>query len=47
MRDGPRLEAAIEVLEAIGATDRAADRVLDRYLKDRRYIGGGDRGAIA
>ena len=47
MKDGARLAAAIEVLEAIGATDRAADRVLDRYLKDRRYIGGGDRGAIA
>src|SRR3546814_10091512 len=47
MRDGARLAAAIEVLEAIAATDRAADRVLDRYLKDRRYIGGGDRGEIA
>lgn len=47
MRDGARLAAAIEVLEAIGATDRPADRVLDRYLKDRRYIGGGDRAAIA
>lgn len=47
MKDGARLAAAIEVLEAIAATDRPADRVLDRYLKDRRYIGGGDRGAIA
>jgi len=47
MKNGARLAAAIEVLEAIAATDRPADRVLDRYLKDRRYIGGGDRGAIA
>lgn len=47
MRDGPRLAAVIEVLDAIGATDRPADRVLDRYLKDRRYIGSGDRGSIA
>jgi len=47
MRDGARLAAAIEVLEAIDATDRPADRVLDRYLKDRRYIGSGDRGAVA
>ena len=47
MKDAARLAAAIEVLEAVAATDRAADRVLDRYLKDRRYIGGGDRGEIA
>src|SRR5690606_4660144 len=47
MKDAARLAAAIEVLEAIGATERPADRVLDRYLKDRRYIGGGDRGEIA
>lgn len=47
MKDGARLAAVIEVLEAVGATERPADRVLDRYLKDRRYIGGSDRGAIA
>lgn len=47
MKDSARLAAAIEVLEAVAATDRPADRVLDRYLKDRRYIGGSDRGAIA
>lgn len=47
MKDGARLAAAIEVLEAVASTDRPADRVLDRYLKDRRYIGGSDRGAIA
>ena len=47
MKDGARLAAAIEVLEAAAATDRPTDRVLDRYLKDRRYIGGGDRAAIA
>jgi 16S rRNA (cytosine967-C5)-methyltransferase len=47
MRNNARIQAAIEVLDAIDATDRPADRVLDRYLKDRRYIGGGDRGTIS
>lgn len=47
MRPAGRLAAAIEILEAIDATDRPADRVLDRYIRDRRYIGGGDRSAIA
>lgn len=47
MKPAGRLAAAIEILEAIDATDRPADRVLDRYVRDRRYIGGGDRSAIA
>ncbi|NQW10944.1 MAG: RsmB/NOP family class I SAM-dependent RNA methyltransferase [Alphaproteobacteria bacterium] len=46
MKYSARIEAAIEVLAAIGVTDRPADRVLDRYLRDRRYIGGSDRAAI-
>ncbi|MDF1793741.1 MAG: RsmB/NOP family class I SAM-dependent RNA methyltransferase [Thalassobaculaceae bacterium] len=47
MKPAGRLEAAIEILEAIDATNRPADRVLDRYIRDRRYIGGGDRSSIA
>lgn len=47
MKTAGRVAAAIEILDAIDATDRPADRVLDRYVRDRRYIGGGDRSAIA
>lgn len=47
MRPAGRLAAAIEILEAIDATNRPADRVLDRYIRDRRYIGGSDRSSIA
>ena len=46
MKENSRLQAAIELLDAIGATGRPADRVVDRYLKDRRYIGSGDRSQI-
>ena len=46
MKNNARLLATIEALEAIEATDRPADRVVDRYLKNRRFIGSGDRGAI-
>jgi len=48
MTPSARLAAAIEALGAIGA-DAAppADRVLDRYFRDRRYIGSKDRQAIA
>jgi len=46
MKENSRLQAVIEVLDAVETTGRPADRVLDRYLRERRYIGGGDRGAI-
>ncbi|MBL8688560.1 MAG: rRNA cytosine-C5-methylase, partial [Rhodospirillaceae bacterium] len=48
MTPSARLAAAIEALGAIAA-DAAppADRVLDRYFRDRRYIGSKDRQAIA
>ena len=48
MTPSARLAAAIEALGAIAA-DAAppADRVLDRYFRDRRYIGSKDRHAIA
>ena len=46
MKHAARIAAVIEILLAIDMTDRPADRVLDRYLRDRRYIGSGDRSAI-
>lgn len=47
MRPAGRLAAAIEILQAIDESGRPADRILDRYIRDRRFIGGGDRSAIA
>ncbi len=46
MRPAGRLAAAIEILDAVDETGRPADRVLDRYVRDRRFIGGSDRSAI-
>lgn len=46
MRPAGRIAAAIEILTEIDTSNRPADRVLDRYVRDRRYIGGGDRSAI-
>jgi 16S rRNA (cytosine967-C5)-methyltransferase len=48
MTPSARLAAAIEALGAISAeAGPPADRVLDRYFRDRRYIGSKDRQAIA
>lgn len=48
MTPSARLAAAIEALGAISAEAAPpADRVLDRYFRDRRYIGSKDRQAIA
>ena len=47
MRPASRLAAALEILQTVEETDRPADRVLDRYVRERRFIGGGDRAAIA
>lgn len=46
MTPAARLEAAIEVLDAIAADARPADLVTRRYLRKRRYIGSKDRRAI-
>jgi 16S rRNA (cytosine967-C5)-methyltransferase len=46
MIPGARIAAAIEILDAIAADSRPADRALDAYLRQRRYIGGGDRKTI-
>ena len=47
MRPPAHLATAIEILTAIGETDRAADRVVTQELRRRRYAGGRDRRAIS
>ena len=47
MTPGARLAAAVELLGAVGAGDRPADRVVANYFVARRYAGAKDRRAIA
>lgn len=47
MTPGARIATAIEALEAIAAADRPADTVMDAYFRARRYMGSGDRRAVA
>ena len=50
MRPAARLQAAIEILDeviaATGSNGAAADTLIQRYFRDRRYAGSGDRAAI-
>jgi len=46
MTPGARIQAAIEVLDAIGQGTQPADHVATAYFRGRRYIGSGDRAAI-
>jgi 16S rRNA (cytosine967-C5)-methyltransferase len=46
VRPGPRIQAAIEVLEAIDAGGDAADRIVAAYFRRRRYAGSKDRAAV-
>ncbi|MBU1463850.1 MAG: RsmB/NOP family class I SAM-dependent RNA methyltransferase, partial [Alphaproteobacteria bacterium] len=50
MTPAARLQAAIELLDAIIASARdggpAADTLIARYFKERRYAGSGDRRAV-
>jgi 16S rRNA (cytosine967-C5)-methyltransferase len=46
MTPGARIAAAIELLELIEAENRPADRVVDGYMRQRRYIGSKDRVAV-
>lgn len=47
MTPGARVQAAIELLQAIADAPRApADRVAAAYFRDRRYVGSKDRGAV-
>lgn len=47
MTPAARLQAAIEILDQVLATDRAADGVLASFFRNRRYIGGGDRRTVS
>jgi 16S rRNA (cytosine967-C5)-methyltransferase len=47
MKPGARVQAAIEVLEALAERPAPADAVAGTYFKNRRYIGSKDRAAIA
>lgn len=46
MTPGARLAAAIELLEAVAAEGRPADRIVAAYFRDRRYAGAKDRRAV-
>ena len=46
MTPAARLQAAIELLDEVLGTDRAADGVISAYFRTRRFIGGSDRRAI-
>lgn len=47
MKDASRVQAVIEVLEIVLQDKLPADVILDKYFKDRRYIGSKDRRLIA
>ena len=46
MTPSARCQAAIDILVAIEETTRAADSIMRRYFRARRYAGSGDRRAI-
>lgn len=46
MLPAARIEAVIELLTAVVASDRPADAVISAYFRDRRFIGSKDRAAI-
>ncbi len=46
MTPGARIQAAIELLEAVWSTDEPADRITEEYFRKRRYAGAGDRRAV-
>ncbi len=47
MTPAARLQAAIELLDEVLATDRAADGVISAYFRNRRFIGAGDRRSVS
>ena len=46
MTPAARLQMAIEILEAMGATHQPLDRFLKQWFRSRRFAGTGDRRAI-
>ncbi len=47
MKDASRVQAIIEITETVLQDTLPADIILDKYFKDRRYIGSKDRRYIA
>lgn len=47
MKEASRIQAVIEILDDILKDHMPADIILDKYLKNRRYIGAKDRRVIA
>ncbi len=47
MTPAARLQAALELIEAIAADPRPADAVAQGFLRARRYMGAGDRRAVS
>lgn len=47
MTPAARLQAAIEILEGLGATAMPADRFIRDWFRTRRYAGSKDRAAVA
>lgn len=47
MTPAARLQAAIELLDAIEVGDRPADRLMSGWFRKRRYIGAKDRRAVS
>lgn len=47
MTPSARIQASIELLDGVFETPRPADGVVSAFFRSRRYIGGGDRAAIA
>ena len=46
MTPGARLQATIELLDALVGSTAPADTVIAGFLRQRRYVGSGDRRAI-
>ncbi|MBL6927673.1 MAG: RsmB/NOP family class I SAM-dependent RNA methyltransferase [Rhodospirillales bacterium] len=46
MTPGARIQAAIELIEAIGGTDAPVDGIVERFVRARRYMGSKDRRSV-
>ncbi len=46
MTPGARMQAVIELLDAIWSGDEPTDRLMDAYFRKRRYAGSSDRRAV-
>ena len=46
MTPAARIQAAVDLTEALLPLERPADQIVAAFLRQRRYIGGGDRRRI-